>query len=86
MFNDSKLEMSQRPDVNDDESYVVEEEEDDENQPTTDVLTNAGFYDNQRITSDVIKVNKINFLNTVTIWLTALWITKPFKLQTSSTL
>ena len=67
MFNDSKLAMSQRPEFNGDETYVVEEVEENEDQPTTDVLTNAGFYDNQRITSDVIKVNKINFLNTVTI-------------------
>ena len=62
MFNDSKLEMSQRPDVDDDESYVVEEVEENENQPTKDVLTNAGFFDNQRITSDVIRVIEIDFL------------------------
>ena len=62
MFNDSKLAMSQRPEFNGDETYVVEEVEDTDNQPTKDVLTNAGFFDNQRITSDVIKVNKINFL------------------------
>ena len=62
MFNDSKLEMSPRTDVNGHEAYVVEEVEDYENQPTKDVLTNAGFYDNRRPTADVIKVIVINFL------------------------